>query len=354
MPVKLNPKYKKSKHNKGFMLDPNSLIAEQKAPLDLKVMESITIIEGHLEQFKFTDTDGQLTSACWVSTSRGKDSVVLEHLVLQALKNLGMKKIPHILSNTLNLYPEEIKYWKLINRRFGLVEEETFLSMIPPKIDGKQITVKLIREKNGTLENFRGKYQKFFNDVTKRFAKQTEPDCCYQLKFKSVNEYLKSDKGKYLKCSFDGRRAAESQNRSRTILQRCRSYLTKHKRPREIQTCLPMGFWTDDDIHNYMTKNLIPLCPSYEIHKLDRMGCRDCTAYKSWLIKELQDPTGMGISSARRNLEFMKKTEPERMYDLIEYTVRQKEIHKLDFHKDANKVLDEFRNQKTLEIFPIA
>ena len=339
-------------YGKGWMLDPNSLVAEQKAPLDIKINESLGIIKGHLEQFSFVDpTDNKLTSACWVATSRGKDSVVLEHLVLRALSELQMKKIPHILANTLNLYPAELKYWEKFNKRYGFTKGLDFLQMIPPKdSNGKQITVKSVREKNGAMENFRNAKQKVYNEKTGRYVNKKEPDCCFQLKMKSLYNYLQED-GLYLKCSFDGRRAEENQNRRRTILQRCRTYETDHKRPRKIRTCLPLGFWTEDNIHEYIKMNFIPLCPSYKEHDLSRMGCQDCAAYLDWLLVQLKDPSDLGIKTAKRNLEFMQRAEPKRMIEVIEYTIRKIKNHSIVLNPKAFELLDSFRVQQTLQSF---
>ena len=341
----------------GWIMDPKSLDFEIGMPLDIKVAGSLAIIETHLRGHTYIDADGRQKSACWINTSRGKDSIVMEHLVFRALENIAnderrplkIDNILHILTNTLNVYPEEIKYWKTFNRRYGLTAGKDFLEMRPPKdSQGKQITVDTIRKKNGQLEDFRGKPQKIKSEKTGNMITSTTPNCCFELKKKTLYKYLEEE-GRHLSCAFTGLRAVESDVRRGRILRACRSYTTDYDRPREIRTCLPIGFWTDEDIHTYIEQNMMPLCPTYEKYDLERMGCRDCTGFKTWLVEDLKDPTGFKLNAARKNLEFMKKTEPERMYETIEYTIRQKEIHKLDFHKDANKVLDEFREQKTLE-----
>ena len=268
-----------------------------------------------------------------------------------AIKELKMKRIPHLLVNTLNLYPEEINYWKLFNKRYGFTKGLDFIELIPPKdSNGKQVTVKSVREKNNALENFRNAKQQVYNESTGQYKTQRMPSCCHELKVKSFVEYIENE-GKYLKCSFDGRRAEENQNRRRTILQRCRTYETDYDLPRVFRKCLPLGFWTDKDVSTFIEQNFIPICPSYKIHDLTRMGCRDCTAFLDWLLVQLKDPTTLGINTAERDLLFMQKTEPERMAEVIEYTIRKINNHNIVLNPKAFELLDRFRTQKTLQLF---
>src|SRR3990167_6494441 len=268
---------------------------------------------------------------------------MLEYLIKQVCDQLGIPMIPIILSNTLNLFPEEISFWKMFNRRYGLTD--SFNSFLPPKDeDGKQITVHTIREKNQRMENFRNKSQKVWNEKTQRFNVSTEPNCCYILKFRTVNEFLESDEGKHLKCSFDGRRAEENNNRSRLLMQHCRSFESGHKRPRKFRNILPMGMWRDSDIMEFAKINFIPICPSYEIHNLLRMGCRNCVAYKSWMVSQSTDPTGLRTNDLKRNLADMERLEPDhkRLIEDLKYCVKKLKSSKPIVDRDALQIISDY------------
>lgn len=338
MKLKLYEKYDNST-KKGIMIDPNSYYDELKTPYDLKLYETKLKIRGHLEQYKYMEC-GILKSACFVSSSHGQDSIVVVHLTKVVCDEIGVEMVPVFLNNTLNLYPEEVSYWKKFNKRYNI--ENSFKQFLPPKDkDGKQITVWTIRNKNQHMENFRNKVNVIFNEKTGNWTKKRSPDCCEQLKRLSVNEYLMGD-GSHLKCSFDGRRAVENNNRSRNIIQRGCTYETSFERPRPIRSFLPIAYWTDDDRDRYIKENFLPICPSYEIHDLDRMGCRNCVAYKKWIVNLAKEPTGLGTKDLQMNLDFMYKTEPNRMKEEIEYSLRYIKRKKLKVNEKSIDVVNKF------------
>lgn len=339
--LKVPDKYIVGGHKKQFIMERSTLDFEMNLPLDLKLKETLNLIEAGLKYYMYVDTDGLTKSACFVSSSRGKDSGILEYLIKKVCDDLKIPMIPILLSNTLNLFPEEINYWKLFNKRYNLTD--AFHSFLPPKDeDGNQITVHTIREKNQQMENFRNKSQKVWNEKTQRFNKSTEPNCCYILKFRSVNEFLESDAGKHLKCSFDGRRAEENNNRSRLILQHCRSFESGHKRPRKFRNILPMGMWRDTDIEEFAKQNFIPICPSYKIHNLQRMGCRNCVAYKSWIISQCSDPTGLRTNDLIKNLADMEKFDAERLKTDLIYSIKKLKSKKTIVDPKALQILDNY------------
>ncbi len=344
MRLTVYPKYDNSRKN-GIMIDPNSYFDELKVPYDLKIAETKSKIKGHLEQYTYYE-DGIRKNRCFVSSSHGKDSVVMVVLVKQVCDELQIPMIPIFLNNTLNIYPEELKYWKSFNKRYNLTD--AFKVFIPPKdADGKQITVKSIREKNGNMENFRNKKNYIFNPKTGNTVLKYSPDCCEQLKRLSVNDHLMND-GLHLQCSFDGRRAVENRNRSRNILQRGCTYETDFERPRKIRAFLPIAYFTDEDRNRFLIENFIPVCPAYENHNIERMGCRDCVAYKSWIINLATDPTDLGVNDLKRNLTFMKEHQPDRMIDEIKYSIHQIHLNKIKVNHKAMQVLSEFTGQQLL------
>lgn len=343
--LKLYEKYDNTRKN-GIMIDPNSYFDELKMPYDLKLDETRLKIKGHLENYSYNDSDGKKRSACFVSTSFGKHSIIITHLTKTICDEIGMEMVPLFLNNTLNLFPEEPAYWKKFAKRYNL--ENALKIFIPPKDEnGKQITVWSVREKNGYMENFRNKKNIIYNPKTKRYVTKRSPDCCEQLKRESVNEYLMED-GTHLQCSFDGRLGVENNNRSRNALQRGCTYVTNFERPRPIRSFLPILYWTFEDSNKYIKDNFLPLCPSYEIHNLERMGCRNCVAYKSWMINLATNPTDLGSIDLKMNLGFMSKHEHIRMIEEIEYFFRTIKRKNITVNPKALEVISSFIPQKTL------
>lgn len=341
MKLKIYSKYDNST-KKGIMIEPTSYYDELKEPYDLKIKEIKLKIKGHLEQYLYKDNAGVTKSGCFISTSRGKDSVVMEHLVLTVCKEMNLPMIPCFLNNTLNIYPEEMQYWKDFNLKNDITDFRVFL---PPKDEnGKQITVWSIREKNGFMENFRNKKNIIFNPKTGKTITKRSPDCCEQLKRLSVNKFLMTDEGLNFKCSFDGRRAVENRNRSRNALQRGCTYETKFERPRLIRSFLPILYLTNEDRDRYITENNLLICPTYEKYDLERMGCRNCVAYKKWIVNLAKEPTGLGTRDLEMNLAFMYKTEPLRVKNELTYSFKYIKKNKIQINVNSEQVLQKYWN----------
>jgi len=49
-----------------------------------------------------------------------------------------------------------------------------------------------------------------------------------------------------------------------------------------IEKLHPIIDWTEEDVFRYMKENDIPLHPTYEKSKDNRVGCIPCTSYISW------------------------------------------------------------------------
>lgn len=339
IPEKHNP----NGHKKQHILQRETLDFEMNLPIDLKLKETENLIEAALKYFSFIDIDGIKKTNCYVSSSYGKDSGLNVYLIKKCCDKLKIQMIPILLANTLNLYPEEIKFWKTFNHRYGL--EPFFKQFLPPKDEsGKQITVHTIREKNQQMENFRNKNQKQWNPKTQRFIIQTEPNCCKALKFTTLNQWLESNEGKNIVCSFDGRRAEENENRSRLILQKCRSFETSHKRPRKFRVILPLGMWRDIDVNKFHKDNFIPINPAYKNHNLKRMGCRNCVAFKNWIVDQATDPTGLRTNDLLMNIQAMEKFDVQRLQLELNFAVKKLKRLKetLVIEKGALKILNDY------------
>lgn len=326
---------------KTFVLYPMELEFKLHERFEIKERESLNLIKLHLQKFKKP----------YVATSHGKDSLVMCHLVVRCCKELDIPLPEFWLNNTLNIYPEEAVYWTKINKWLGI--ENHFKIFSPGNLsNGKRATVWSIADLYGHLPSFRHTYNQ-----TKGANHGNTPECCDLLKKKSINNFLKEKvkEGKY-DLNLVGTRASESQIRKLGVLQRCRSYLVKFRKPYPIQTLTPLSYWTcltdyqgvskgyHDDIIHYFQKYDIPVNPTYKTHNIERMGCSSCPAYMGWEIDQARDPTSHRMGQLRLNLLILKKTEPERFQKSIQTLLN----YKGKLNPKAYEIIDELSPQKLL------
>ena len=69
----------------------------------------------------------------------------------------------------------------------------------------------------------------------------------------------------------------ESMNRRRLFMRLGGYY---YKKSEDINVCLPLAIWNDDDVLRYVKENKIPLNPLYS--KMNRTGCMFCSGFKNW------------------------------------------------------------------------
>ncbi len=286
------------KKPKSFVLFPFEMHEKMRETFEEKESESLELIKNHLKHFK----------KCFVASSHGKDSLVMVHLIWRACQELKIPMVDVWLNHTLNVYKEEKEFWKKFNTWLGI--EDNFKIFYPPKDKkGNRYTVWSIAKSAGHLPNFRSTAKAKLS-----YKKTNTPECCDILKKKSINEYLKNlPKDERYDCSFIGTRAEESQMRSLGVLQRCRSYLIKTRKPYPIQAVTPLSFWKKADIYEYFARYKLPINPTYAVHNLERMGCASCPAHKNWEIRLASDPTSEGFGMLNQNLKILKSTEPERL-----------------------------------------
>lgn len=331
------------KKSKTFILFPFELHAKMNEPLENKIVESKLLIANHLKIFKKP----------YVATSHGKDSLVMTHLVIDVCKEEKISLPEFWLNDTLNTYKEEKVYWDYINKWFGI--EDKFRRFTPPKLpNGKQATVFSVAEFVDHLPNFR----KTSRGIKGSYKFTNIPECCDWLKKKSIKDFLKElpvlDR---YDCSFVGTRAEENQNRSLGVLQRCRSYLVKTRTAYPIRVVTPLSFWKSVDVLEYIHRFGIPKNPVYEIHNIKRMGCASCTAYIGWEIDHAKDPTLERFGQLKKNLLFLRDTEPERFQQSIEtlqnYLKSKKSLKEInEGNRDRLiKLIKDFTNFKTLSDF---
>lgn len=331
MPLRLLSKIYKHPEGKktSFILDPFELNEKQNEPFENKERESLYLIKEHLKVFKKPV----------VHTSHGRDSIVLVHLVWRAVQELRAEghdiEMPECwLGDTLNVFKEEPQYWKDFNKWLNI--EDKFRIFKPPKLpNGKQATMYSVAEFFKRLPDFRRS-----SDSGVEYAKRKTPECCDWLKKFSQNEFMKSlpEEERY-DLQFIGTLAIESQIRRLGVLQRCRSYMTKYRRPYPIQSCTPLSFWKKSDIYEYFARYKIPVNPAYEVHNQQRLGCAACTAHKGWELRLARDPTEEGYGMLEKNLKLLKMWEPDR-YKLA--------IENLKSHGLVPEMVARLENRKTL------
>ena len=286
------------KKPKSFILFPYEMHAKRRETFEQKEAESLDLIKNHLKEFKKS----------YVASSHGKDSLVLTHLIWRACQELKIPMIEVWLNHTLNVYKEEKEFWVKFNKWLGI--EDQFRVFYPPRDEnGNRYTVWSIAKLTGGLPSFRSTARERIPS-----KKTNTPKCCDILKKKSINMYLKGlPKDERYDCSFIGTRAEESQMRSLGVLQRCRSYLIKTRKPYPIRAVTPLSFWNKVDIYEYFMRYKLPNNPTYAIHNLERMGCASCPAHKNWEVRLATDPTSEGFGMLKQNLKIASETDPERL-----------------------------------------
>lgn len=296
-------------------LDPKSLNQALKEPYALKLDDTQHIITGHMTMCDFKKP--------FVATSWGKDSTVLSHLIVEQCKKNDIKPTDKlypdfVLINTLNIYKEEPIYWKKI-QKFLEIPDEKFKIFKPVNNQ----TVWSIADKVGYLPNFRKPSKSGTNYIPYEFRK--EPECCNILKKESFNDHLKSlAEEERFDLQFIGIRAIENQTRRFNILMHCRTYFTDYGRPYKMRNCLPIGFWSDQDIDKYLEENDIPENPAYKVHNQKRLGCASCPAHIGWEVRLASDPTKDGKGQLYQNLRIIRATQPQRFLNSI---VRLRFLH---------------------------
>ena len=256
-------------------MNKNELITLQSLPLEIKIRKSLRRIE------EFIDYYGE--NGVYISFSGGKDSTVLLDLVRKVNKNIEAVFVIN------PVQPETFKFIKTIDNLTILKPEMTFEEVVKkygyPFISKEQAnylhdirySTEYMRERriNGD-ENGRfklsNKYRYLINSPYPISHK-----CCEVMKKKPIKKYEKLTG----KVPFIGTLAEESALRTQSYLKTgCNSF--NSKRPNST----PLGFWTEQDILEYIYKYKLPINEAYgeviieddkyKTTKCSRTGCIAC------------------------------------------------------------------------------
>lgn len=244
----------------------NFLKQRQSLPLKLKVELSKNRIKQFYEHF-----DGKV----YVSFSGGKDSTVLLHIVRSLFP-----EVPAVFVDTGLEYPEVKSFIKSFDNVIILRPEMSFNKVITeygyPVISKEvaQFIEDNRRNPNGyTAKKFNPnsdyvkKYGSRFCLAKWNFLKDSDikisSQCCRIMKKTPAKKYEKESGLKPLIATM----AAESNLRKQEYIKKgCNSF--ESKRPAST----PLGFWTEQDILQYLVENNLLYCSVYGEIKQDKNG----------------------------------------------------------------------------------
>ena len=212
----------------------------------------------------------------YISFSGGKDSTVLLHLVRSLYP-----EVEAVFCNTGLEYPEIVKFVKDIPNVRILKPELTFKQVIDQKgypVISKSVanTVRLARKNIEEGKDTLRVRQIKGLEVGSKFNKgkweflldapfKISDECCNEMKKKPFKKYEKETG----KVPFIGTLAAESQQREAVYLKTgCNSF--NSNKPKST----PLGFWTEQDILQYIFENNLTICSVYGdvVEESDMLG----------------------------------------------------------------------------------
>ncbi len=284
----------------------NFLKQRQSLPLNLKIQMSKRRIQEFYDHF-----DGKV----YVSFSGGKDSTALLHLVRSMYPD-----IPAVFIDTGLEYPEVRQFVKSTENSITLRPEKTFKEVLEQcgyPVISKEVA-KTIEENRRNPDGYTKKKFDSNSAYVKRYGSRYDlskwlplrdsnikisAKCCEIMKKRPAKKFEKESGLK----PFIATMAAESNLRKQEYLKKgCNSFDTV--RPAST----PLGFWTEQDILEYIVTYNIPYCSVYGKIKKDkkgkyyttgehRTGCMFCML-------------GCHLEKSPNRFERMNKTHPK-LYD---------------------------------------
>ena len=227
----------------------------QSLPLDIKIAKSKLRIQEWVDFYGVDD--------CYISFSGGKDSLVMLHLIKQLDIN---DRIPVVFVDTGLEYPEIKQFVKKIYPNVTILRpKKSFKQVIEeygyPVISKEQaqyiedIRTGTEKLKQRRYEGYNGRFKlskKYYYLADAPFKISNK--CCHVMKREPIRYYENKTK----RVPFLGIMADESLLRKNIYLKSgCNSF--DSARPKSM----PIGFWTEQDILQYIKKNNLELCSIY-------------------------------------------------------------------------------------------
>lgn len=244
----------------------NFLKQRQSLPLKLKIELSKNRIKQFYEHF-----DGKV----YVSFSGGKDSTVLLHLVRSLFP-----EVPAVFVDTGLEYPEVRSFVKSFDNVITLRPEMPFNKVITEygyPVISKEVA-QFIEDNRRNPNGYTAKKFDPNSDYVKKYGSRfclakwnylkdsdikISSQCCRIMKKTPAKKFEKESGLK----PFIATMAAESNLRKQEYIKKgCNSF--ESKRPAST----PLGFWTEQDILQYLVENNLPYCSVYGEIKQDKNG----------------------------------------------------------------------------------
>lgn len=244
----------------------NFLKQRQSLPLKLKIELSKNRIKQFYEHF-----DGKV----YVSFSGGKDSTVLLHLVRSLFP-----EVPAVFVDTGLEYPEVRSFVKSFDNVITLRPEIPFNKVITEygyPVISKEVA-QFIEDNRKNPNGYTAKKFDPNSDYVKKYGSRfclakwnylkdsdikISSQCCRIMKKTPAKKFEKESGLK----PFIATMAAESNLRKQEYIKKgCNSF--ESKRPAST----PLGFWTEQDILQYLVENNLPYCSVYGEIKQDKNG----------------------------------------------------------------------------------
>lgn len=244
----------------------NFLKQRQSLPLKLKIELSKNRIKQFYEHF-----DGKV----YVSFSGGKDSTVLLHLVRSLFP-----EVPAVFVDTGLEYPEVRSFIKSFDNVITLRPEMPFNKVITEygyPVISKEVA-QFIEDNRRNPNGYTAKKFDPNSDYVKKYGSRfclakwnylkdsdikISSQCCRIMKKTPAKKFEKESGLK----PFIATMAAESNLRKQEYIKKgCNSF--DSKRPAST----PLGFWTEQDILQYLVENNLPYCSVYGEIKQDKNG----------------------------------------------------------------------------------
>ena len=238
---------------------------KQSLPLSVKINLTKSKIRNWYEHYQ---------GNVYVAFSGGKDSTVLLHLVRSIYPN-----VPAVFCDTGLEYPEIREFVKTFDNvvtirptisfkqvldTYGYPVISKTVSMTIRKLKTQNLSDKY-RNKlmNGDERGNAGKLPEKYKYLLHAPFKISE-ECCDVMKKKPFKKYEKETKNK----SFIGTMAQDSRNREVQYLKSGCNSFTKEK-------SMPLSFWLEKDIWDYIKQNNLPYCCIYDTG-VSNTGCIFC------------------------------------------------------------------------------